>query len=62
MFMQNFSSLACSQMDLDTYLTFFQDKFKIFLNKILTFPNLKKFCIEITKRHLLPNFEPFSIF
>jgi hypothetical protein len=28
MFMQNFSTLACAQTDLDKYLTFFQDFLK----------------------------------
>jgi hypothetical protein len=36
--MQNFSYLACIQTDLDKFLTFFQEKIKIFYN----FPNLKK--------------------
>jgi hypothetical protein len=44
------------------FLTFFQEKIKIFLKKIQNFPNLEKFWIEIPKRHLLPNFEPSSIF
>jgi hypothetical protein len=34
MFMQNFSSLAFTQTDLDKFLDFFQEKFKIFLKKI----------------------------
>jgi hypothetical protein len=31
MFMQNFSSPASTQTDLDKFLTFFEEKFKIFL-------------------------------
>jgi hypothetical protein len=34
MFLQNFSSLASIQTDLDKFLTFFQEKFKIFFMKI----------------------------
>jgi hypothetical protein len=30
MFMQNFGSLACTQADLDTFLTIFEEKFRIF--------------------------------
>jgi hypothetical protein len=30
MFMQNFSSLASSQTDLDTFLTIFEENFRIF--------------------------------
>jgi hypothetical protein len=30
MFMQNFSSLACTQTDLDTFLNIFEEKFRIF--------------------------------
>jgi hypothetical protein len=42
MFMENFSPLACTQTDLGKFLTFFQEKIKIFLKKIWNFPNLKK--------------------
>jgi hypothetical protein len=34
MFMQNFSFLTCTQTDLDKFLIFVQEKFKIFLKKI----------------------------
>jgi uncharacterized HAD superfamily protein len=30
MFMQNFSSLACTQTDLDKFLTIFEENFRIF--------------------------------
>jgi hypothetical protein len=41
--MQNFSSLASTQTDLGKFLTFFQEKFKIFLKKnFMNSPNLKK--------------------
>jgi hypothetical protein len=32
--MQNLSSLACTQMELDTFLIFFHEKFNIFFKKI----------------------------
>jgi hypothetical protein len=34
MLMQNFSSVAYTQTDLDKFLSFFQEKLKIFLKKI----------------------------
>jgi hypothetical protein len=41
MFMQNFRSLACTQTDLDTILTIFEDNFRIFQENSLA--NSKKF-------------------
>jgi hypothetical protein len=58
---QNFSSLAI-QTDLDIFLPFFGEKFKIFLRKFQNFPILKKFQIEHPERHLLPKFELSRIF
>jgi hypothetical protein len=42
MFMQNFSSLDCTQTDLDKFLTFFQEKFKIFFKENLKFSKFKR--------------------
>jgi hypothetical protein len=42
MVMPNFSSPTSTQTDLDKFLTFFQGKFKIFLETIKNCPNLKK--------------------
>jgi hypothetical protein len=38
--MQNFRSLACTQTDLDTFLTIFEEKFRIFQENFLA--NSKK--------------------
>ena len=40
--MQNLSSLALTQTDLGKFLTFFQEKFRIFLRKFQNFEILKK--------------------
>jgi hypothetical protein len=62
LFMQNFSSPAFTQMDLDFFFKFFQVNFRIFLRHFQIFPILKKFQIEHPKRHLLPKFESSRIF
>jgi hypothetical protein len=41
MFMQNFSFLVCTQTDLDTFLTIFEENFRIFQENSLV--NSKKF-------------------
>jgi hypothetical protein len=41
MFMQNFSSVASTQTDLDTFLTIFEENFRIFQENSLA--NSKKF-------------------
>jgi hypothetical protein len=41
MFMQNFSSLACTQTDLDIYVTSFEENFRIVQENSLA--NSKKF-------------------
>jgi hypothetical protein len=60
----NFSSLVSTQTESDKFLTFFQEKFKIFLRKFQNVHILTKNPnrAEHLKRHLLPKFEPSSIF
>jgi hypothetical protein len=42
MFMQNFSSLACTQTDLDKFLTIFEENIRIFQeNSLANFKNAK---------------------
>jgi hypothetical protein len=42
MFMQNFSSLACTQTDLDIFLTIFEENFRIFQENSLEIPQNSK--------------------
>jgi hypothetical protein len=58
--MQNFSSLASTQADLDKFLSFFQEIFRNFLKKIRNFG--KKIGVKLLKRQLSPKFEPSSFF
>jgi hypothetical protein len=46
MFMQNISSLACTQTDLDTFLTIFEENFRIFQENSLA--NSKKIQILVS--------------
>jgi hypothetical protein len=50
MFMQNFSSLAYTQSDLDTFLTIFEENFEIFQENSLA--NLKTSKPEYTMLYL----------
>jgi hypothetical protein len=59
MFMQNFNFLAVTQTDLDKFLTFFQEKFQIFLKKISKFSNSEKRASQETSS---TKFEPPSLF
>jgi hypothetical protein len=40
--MQNFSSLACTQMDLDKFLTIFEEHFRIFQENCLANSKISK--------------------
>jgi hypothetical protein len=51
MFMQNFSSLASIQTDLDTFLTIFEENFRIFQENSLA--NSKKF--QTSVYNFMPN-------
>jgi hypothetical protein len=61
MFMQNFSSLASAQTDLDKFWTFFQEKFKIFFENLEFSKSEKVFNIDSQKASFT-HFEPSSIF
>jgi hypothetical protein len=66
MFMQNFSSLACTQTDLDTFLTIFEENFRIFQENSLA--NSEKFQTWVCKfilnlvKHIHAKFRPSSFY
>jgi hypothetical protein len=60
--MQNFSSIASTQTDLDKFLTLFSRKIQDFLEENLEFPNLKKVLKRDSQKVSFTNFLAFNIF
>jgi hypothetical protein len=64
--MQNFSSLACTQTDFDTFLTIFEENSRIFQEN--SYANSEKFQIWVCNfllnqaKHVYAKFQPFSLY